>query len=59
MGSSDTSTPDLYPPELMLLLATATRVLEQHVDDSGKCADCGSIWPCQHARLAECTLATF
>jgi hypothetical protein len=57
MGSTDTRPADLFPPEVMLLLDTAKRVLDEHVDDAGTCTGCGSIWPCQHARLAECNLA--
>jgi len=49
---------DLFPPELVHLLRTARRLLDQHVNDGGHCADCRSVWPCQNARLAELTLAT-
>ena len=48
---------ELLPPELMLLLSTARRVIDEHVNDHGDCADCGSIWPCHHAQLAELALA--
>lgn len=54
-----TPTPgDLFPPEVMQLLSTAQRVIDQHVSYDGNCAECGSIWPCQCARLAESALAT-
>jgi hypothetical protein len=42
----------------MQLLSTAQRVIDQHVSYDGNCAECGSIWPCQCARLAESALAT-
>jgi len=48
---------DLLTPELMRLLGTAKRVIDQHVNDYGDCADGGSIWPCHHAQLAEFALA--
>ncbi len=56
----DLATPspaDYFSPELMRLLATARRIIEQHVNDCGRCADCGSAWPCQRAQLAEHALA--
>ena len=48
---------DLFPPELVHLLGTARRVIDQHVNNRGECAHCGSIWPCHHAQLAEFALA--
>jgi hypothetical protein len=45
-----------FPPELMHMLDTAQRVIDQHVNAYGICADCGSIWPCQRAQLAEFAL---
>jgi hypothetical protein len=48
---------DFFPPELAHMHGTATRVIDQHVNDHGNCADCGSAWPCQRARLAELALA--
>ncbi len=57
----ETPTPrpaDFFPLEVVHLLGTARRVIDKHVDDCGCCADCGSSWPCQHAQLAEFTLAT-
>ena len=48
---------DLFPPDLIHLLGTARRVIDQHVNDQGECADCGSIWPCQHAQRAEFALS--
>ena len=48
---------DLFPAELVDLLGTARRVIDQHVNDHGDCADCGSIWPCQHAQRAEFALS--
>jgi len=43
---------DLFPPELVHLLGTAQHVIDQHVNDRGSCARCGSSWPCQRAQLA-------
>ena len=45
-----------FPPELQRLLATAQRVIDQHVNAYGICAYCGSRWPCQRAQLAEFAL---
>ena len=47
---------DFLPPELMHLLGTAVRVIDQHVNHLGSCGACGSRWPCQRAQLAEFTL---
>ena len=47
---------DFLLPELMHLLGTAGRVIDQHVNHLGNCGACGSRWPCQRARLAEFTL---
>lgn len=47
---------DLFPPELVHLLGTAQQVIDQHVNDRGHCAGCGSVWPCQRALLAEFAL---
>jgi len=57
MNTITASPGDFLPPELAQLLGTATRVIDQHINDHGNCADCGSIWPCQRARLAELALA--
>ena len=40
-------------PELEALRALASRVINQHVDDRGLCAVCGSAFPCELAVLAE------
>src|SRR5215469_1957629 len=45
-----------FPPELMHLLATAQRVIDEHVNAYGTCDCCGSVWPCQRAQLAEFAL---
>jgi hypothetical protein len=50
------STDGIFTPELMHLLDTAQRVIDQHVNAYGICADCGAIWPCQRAQLAELAL---
>lgn len=57
MDTPTASSADLFPAELVHLLGTATRTIDQHVNNGGKCADCGSIWPCQLAQLAEFALA--
>jgi len=44
-------------PELEALRALASRVINQHVDDRGLCAVCGSAFPCERAVLAEHNLA--
>jgi hypothetical protein len=49
---------DLFPSEVMHLLGTARRVIDQHISDNGTCAECASLWPCQLARQAESALAT-
>jgi hypothetical protein len=49
---------DLFPLELVHLLGTARQMIDQHVNHRGSCSDCGSVWPCQSARLAEFALAT-
>lgn len=51
------SNENYFPPELVHLLGTAAHVIDQHLNDHGRCADCGLIWPCQRAQLAEFTLA--
>ncbi len=56
MNTRTPSRDSFFPPELMGLLGTAQRVIDQHVNDHGTCADCGSIWPCQRARLADFAL---
>jgi hypothetical protein len=48
---------DYFRPELMRLLLTAQQVIAQHVNDRGRCADCGLAWPCLRAQLAEHALA--
>ncbi|HEX5401281.1 MAG TPA: hypothetical protein VFX16_03155 [Pseudonocardiaceae bacterium] len=35
----------------------ATRTINEHVDDHGLCAACGSSWPCEFAVLADHNLA--
>ena len=50
------STGDLMP-ELAALLATATHEINQHTNDHGRCAGCGSVFPCDRALLAEHNLA--
>jgi hypothetical protein len=40
-------------PELVALRPLATGVINEHVDDRGLCAVCGSAFPCELAVLAE------
>ena len=56
MGSSVPNRGDFLPPELIHLLGTARHVIDQHTNDHGQCAECGSVWPCQRALLAEFAL---
>ncbi len=56
MDTATANPGDFLPPELMQLLGTARRVIDQHVNGHGNCAACGSSWPCQHAQLAEFSL---
>jgi hypothetical protein len=39
------------------LRALATRTLNEHQDDRGLCAVCGSAWPCESVVLADHNLA--
>jgi hypothetical protein len=48
---------DFFPPELLRLLGTAQRVIDQHVNRRGRCAACASHWPCRQAEMAEFALA--
>jgi hypothetical protein len=47
---------DMFPPALVRLLDTARQAIDQHVSNHGNCVDCGSVWPCRHAQLAEFAL---
>lgn len=50
--------PGPLPPELMHMLATASRETTVHVEDRGLCMLCVCSWPCERAVvLAEHTLA--
>jgi anti-sigma regulatory factor (Ser/Thr protein kinase) len=44
-------------PQLARLRTVAISVLNSHVGNHGRCAVCGSDWPCGHAVLAEHNLA--
>jgi hypothetical protein len=57
MDTSTFSQADKFPPELVQLLGTARQLIDEHCNDHGTCADCGSAWPCEHARQAEFALA--
>jgi hypothetical protein len=54
-----TPTAGRFPPEVLQLLSTATRVIDEHVNEQGLCAICGSAWPCERAVVAEHNLAAF
>lgn len=45
------------PPEMELLRAVATAVLNEHINDADLCAICGSTWPCERVLLADHNLA--
>jgi hypothetical protein len=47
------------PPELQTLLATATLVIDRHVNAGGRCGSCGDRWPCEQAQLADLVLGGF
>ena len=49
--------PDAFLPEIEELLAIAAREITAHADDHGRCAVCGSAFPCLRAGLAGFTLA--
>jgi anti-sigma regulatory factor (Ser/Thr protein kinase) len=46
-------------PQLARLRTVAIGVLNSHVSNRGRCATCGSDWPCGHGVLAEHNLALF
>jgi anti-sigma regulatory factor (Ser/Thr protein kinase) len=48
-----------WQPQLARLRTVAVGVLNSHVNDFGRCAACGSDWPCGRAVLAEHNLAMF
>lgn len=47
------------PAAMDMVLSLATTVLNEHTDDAGVCAVCGSAWPCQSVVLADHNLAGF
>ena len=50
---------DAWQPQLARLRTVAVGVLNSHVNNHGRCAACGSDWPCGRAVLAEHNLAMF
>jgi hypothetical protein len=50
---------DRFLPKLAQLISTATSVINEHIDDQGLCAICGSAWPCERAVVADHNLAAF
>ncbi len=50
---------DFLPPELQTLLATATLVIDRHVNAGGRCCSCGDRWPCEQVQLADLVLGGF
>lgn len=57
MDTPMASTGEAFPPELLRLLGSARRVIDQHLNADCECACCGSIWPCDRAQQAELALA--
>lgn len=45
------------PGPLLRLLQTAQQEIDQHVKNGGRCAACGSTFPCNRARLADLALS--
>lgn len=41
----DLRRPDFFLPELERLRSTATVTINEHLNDAGFCAICGSAWP--------------
>jgi hypothetical protein len=50
------ASPDAF---VWLLLSTATRIIDEQLNEQGLCAICGSVWPCERAMGAEHNLAGF
>jgi hypothetical protein len=48
---------DRLPPLLALLLKTAQREIDRHVNNHGLCAACGGTYPCDRAALADLALS--
>jgi hypothetical protein len=47
------SSANQVPASLAVLLATATHEMDQHVNQNGLCAVCGSAWPRTRVQLAD------
>ena len=45
------------PQSLARLLKTAQQEIDRHVNDHGRCAACGSPFPCERASLADLALS--
>ena len=45
------------PLSLARLLKTAQQEIDRHVNDHGRCAACGSAFPCERASLADLALS--
>jgi len=56
-GQADLHAAWSRPAELEQLSRLATLVLNEHVNDRGLCAVCGSSFPCESAVLAEHNVA--
>lgn len=50
---------DRFPLKLAQLISAAASVINEHVNDQGLCAICGSARPCERAVVAEHNLAAF
>ena len=48
-----------FPPGVRQLLSTATRIIDEQLNEQGLSAICGSVWPCERAMGAEHNLAGF
>jgi len=60
MSSHETAPPltgGTLPVELEVLSSLAVTVLNEHTDQAGRCAVCGSAWPCESVLLADHNLA--
>jgi hypothetical protein len=59
MSMMQERTVDQCRTPMQLLIALATRVINEHINEHAHCAACGAVWPCERAVLAEHNLAMF
>lgn len=50
---------DRFPLKLAQLISTTASVINEHVNDQGLYAICGSVRPCERAVVAEHNLGAF